>query len=219
MENTTLNLKEFMERVAVDSNKDMLDLALQSFAKRNSYASYYYDEFLRNSDERKLFLEKFGSSENLRENFEAPIVAFVANAHAMIDSFPFVLYLALKPLRYLETNGKERKIEARMCGWTDIFLGAIRYTYTSNASLASLFEEIMNDKDFELLRKISNNNKHKFLARIKNDGRSLQFEIIDSGKNQTNYVGVEEFLVKSHNLIPKIISLYEEVAKTALGKS
>lgn len=220
MENPTLNLDEFTSKVANNNNKTKLHLALQSFAKRYSYASHYYDDFLSHSVEGKLSLERFDSSGNLRKNFEAPIVAFVANAHAMMDSFPFVLYLALKPLCYLNNEEREERVSARECGWTEKFLNSIRHTYPGNRTLASLFQELIEDENFKLLRKISNNNKHKFLARIKNDGKSLEFEIIDFENNQTAHVDVKEFLVNSHDkLIPKITSLYEEVAKTALGKS
>ncbi|MFZ6813991.1 hypothetical protein ACO0K3_05950 [Undibacterium sp. Rencai35W] len=220
MKNLTLNLDKFTEKVAAKENEKELYWALQSFAKRNVYASHYYEDFLLHSEEGKLSLAKFDCSGNLRNNFEALIVAFIANAHAMIDSFPFVLYLALKPLSYLDSKGKENNISEIDCGWTHNFLKSICNTYPCNTSLANLFQELIDDEDFKLLKKISNNNKHKFLARIKNDGKSLEFEMIDFKKNKITYVGVQEFLVRSHDhLIPKVINLYEEVAKTALGKS
>lgn len=46
MENPTLNLNEFTKKVENESNKDRLLLALQSFAKRYSYAPHYDDSLL-----------------------------------------------------------------------------------------------------------------------------------------------------------------------------
>jgi hypothetical protein len=216
----TINLDQFISIVEEDGDKKKLHLALQSFAKRSIYSEKFYYDFLDNSSRGDLALERLDHSGNLRTAFEAPAVSFVANAHAMIDSFPFVAFLALKPLSYMKEckNGelRETKIRPSDSGWTDVFYSALIHTYKYKRQFAKLFRSLMNDKDFMLLRKMSNNNKHKFLTRITNKDHVLRFEIIDFENDRVSYVLINKFFVRIHNsLLLKIYRLYDELAKIA----
>jgi hypothetical protein len=209
MENLTLYPKEFTA-INGSTNSIKIDIALQSFAKRYHYALIYYKDFLDHSERGKLALTKYDTSGCFQNKYEAPIVAFLANIHAMIDSFPFFLFLTLKPLHYIDVDNIKQNMTANKSGWTEDFCNSIKHTYPNAPLLANQFKELMNDEDWKMLKKISNNNKHKFLTRIKNDGALLQFEIISG--NNTTYLDVRNFMDRTHDkLLPKIFKFYEQV--------
>lgn len=215
----TIHLDNLINSISDKKDKEKLDLAFQSFVKRNLYAHYYFNEFIENSDKSLLALETIDNSGNIRTKFEAPAVAYVANAHAMIDSFPYIIFLALRPLKYpKEDNGilKTVKIKPGDCGFNKNFHQSLTTTYPEHKRFIKLYNSLMNNKDFALLRKMSNNNKHKFLTRISNKKRVLRFEIIELESDKIFHVEVNKFLARVHNkVLPKIYTMYDELARIA----
>lgn len=208
-----LSIDDFKRVVPSSRHSQKLDFALQSFAKRNFYAHTYYDDFI--SASQFLGVERMDSSGNLRNKFEAYATAYIANAHAMIDSFPYVIFLALPPLTYVDTKGKTRKITSSNSNWNDNFLAALgRPKYRK---LSNMFQSILkNDDDFALLRSLSNNHKHKFLTRIVNNARLLRYEVIDANTGSVRHVEIEKFFARVHNkLLPRIFRLYQELQSCA----
>jgi len=204
-----LNIEEFTLAVPSAKQSQKLDFALQSFAKRNFYAHVYFEDFM--SASRFLGVERIDSSGNIRNKFEAYATAYVANIHAAIDSFPYVIYLVLKPLSFVK-NGKTINITASNSNWNQGFFESLLKDYPKYKKLSNLYWSILKDDDFELLRNISNNHKHKYLTRIVNNAKRLRYEVIDYNSNTTSHVDVEKFFVRIHNkLLPKIFRLYQEL--------
>lgn len=213
----TVSIDDFYLELGSSKRTQELEFALQSFAKRNEYSALYYDKFRDSASEGKLAFERIDSSGNLRNHFEIYATAFIANAHAVVDSFPYVVFLCLQPLRFIHSKTlHEKKITANSSNWTDIFHTSLLHTYPGEERLAMLFGSLMNDNDFLLLRKMSNNHKHKFLSRIINDRKELKYEIINFDTDEISHINVEEFFTRIHNsLLPRLFNLYNELAKTA----
>lgn len=219
----SVDLADILSLAKNESDKKKLNFALQSFHKRNLYSEIYYNEFIDKSD-GLLGIETIDQSGKIRTNFEAQAVAFVANAHALIDSFPFVVFLTLKPLKYLKKDDKGSetipKLSASESNWNDRFCDSLKYSYPKYLLFSRLFKSLMNNNDFLILRKMSNNNKHKFLTRIANRKRILKFELVDFDTGRTSYVDVKKFFIRLHNeVLPKLYRLYNELAIVAKGTS
>ncbi|GAB3442551.1 hypothetical protein NX773_11895 [Massilia solisilvae] len=215
----TIRLPDVLSALNNDIDRERLNLAFQSLSKRLSYSEIYYYEFLEKSQAEYLRLATIDQSGNFRAQFEASAVAFISNAHAMIDAFPYVIFLALRPLKHEKlANGilKEVKLGATNCGWDTSFYNSLVYTYPSFKRLAQLFRYLMNDKDFVSLHKISNNSKHKFLSRILNDGKVLKLELLDLDTNKTRKIDIKKFFIRLHNnVLPKVFDIYQELARVS----
>jgi hypothetical protein len=206
MNQPSLKLDEFKKKFENDKNKIELDLALQSFAKRCEYAKYYFDEF------NSISLKDIWLVEGTRIAAEAHIVAYIANLHAMFDSFPFVIYLALSPLKY-KKKGKDIDIDRDSCGWGINFLKSIKETYPNRNCLATQFKGFMDNHTFRLLQNNSNRNKHKFVPKIKWTPSSLEISLTTGKKHEDTYHEVTRILEKWHNdLVPKLIELFNTLA-------
>ena len=213
------DIESFKSAVSPVKQRRELDLALQSFAKRNRYVEIYYDDFVAAS--KNFPIEGIDSSGAIRERTEAYAVAFIANVHAMIDSFPYVIYLVLEPLSFKDKKDKLKNITEDNAGWSESFLSSLLYTNQEFNEFASLFSAFLEDKDFKLLKDISNKHKHKFLLRIKNNAGKPCFEINDlfSEKETNDEVDVKTFLTDVHDkLLPKIFNLYHELQVCARKK-
>ncbi len=211
----SVSLKNFRASVAPSKTNEKIEFALQSCAKRSKYSEFYYYNFIESTADGKLVIERIDHSGNIRLPFEAYATAFVANAHAIIDSFPYLVFLTLRPLTYINpTTSLPSNINAGNCNWNDNFLNSILRTYPNERKFAILLKSVMNDKDFILLRKMSNNHKHKFLSRILNNQVALKYEIVDFDANTTSYTDVRLFFKRLHNrLIPKLLYLYNDLAR------
>jgi hypothetical protein len=205
----TLTIDDFKLAIQSSKHSQKLDFALQSFAKRNDYAHIYFTDFMNACSH--LPLDHFDSSGEIRRKFEAYATAYVANAHAMIDSFPYVIYLVLAPLTYVNKKGETKEITTSNSNWNDNFYNAI--SSPKYCKLPNIFRSILKyDKDFALLRSLSNNHKHKFLTRIVNNAGSLRYEVIDPDTDRVRRIDIEKFFVRVHNkLLPKIFRLYQEL--------
>ncbi|MBP1205240.1 hypothetical protein JOD97_003282 [Duganella sp. 1411] len=207
------SIDDFKLAVPSSRHSQKLDFALQAFAKRNFYAHIYYDDFM--SASRFIGVEHIDSSGNLRNKFEAYATAYIANAHAMIDSFPYVIFLALPPLTYVDKNGAKKNISPSNSNWNDNFYAAL--SIPKYRKLSIMFRSILeNDEDFVLLRSLSNNHKHKFLTRISNNARRLRYEVIDPNTGRVRHIEIAKFFARVHNkLLPRIFKLYEELQACA----
>lgn len=212
-----IQLDNLIKVIPDPSDRTKLHLAFQSFAKRNTYSGIYYREFLEKTDAGILRLERIDSGGHIRSRFEASAVAFVSNAHALIDSFPFMIWLVLKPLRYSKMEKgalKSVAVKAAECGWNDRFHEALVQTYPKFKRFARMFKTLMNNPDFVTLRKMSNNNKHKYLTRISNNNSLLRFELIDVDTGGVSLVDVKKLFIRLHNvLLPKIYGMYTELER------
>ena len=213
----TLDVEKFCKILEKKGNKKKLQLALQSFFKRNIYSEIYYRQFLEKSEEKNLRLVSIDHSRNIESQYEAPAVAFLANAHALIDAFPYVVYLSLRPLKFINKKKEPEKIKSNRCGWKDDFLAAMDYTYPKHSDLSTLFSLLMNHDDFKLLKTISNNNKHKFLVPIENIDLKFNLLVTNLATDETEKFDAEELFLKIHNnLLPKIFELYNELSKVCM---
>jgi len=150
-----------------------------------------------------------------RTYYEAHIYAFAQSLHAVCDSFPYVVFLMLQPLRHTTLKGKTKEINSR-CGWSEDFLNAVRETFPSQKKLYRKLSSFMNDKDFLTLKGLVNQSKHQHLVRIQNNHTHLSFEEIEyldkpvDGVKQT-IVGqnVKKLMRKWNNkLFPKLFILF-----------
>jgi hypothetical protein len=213
----SVSIEDFRSSVAPSKVNQKLEFALQSFAKRSKYSEFYYYNFIECASDGKLALERIDSSGNLRLSFEAFATAFVANAHAIIDSFPYVVFLTLKPLKFPHSlTSLPTNITAGSSNWSNDFYNSILHTYPKEKKFAILLKSIMDDKDFLLLRKMSNNHKHKFLSRIINNRKVLKYEIIDFDSGKVSRTDVRLFFKRLHNsLLPKLFNLYNNLARVS----
>lgn len=211
----SVSFDDFRSSVPPSKLDKKLEFALQSFAKRSRYSEFYYYNFVESASSGKLALERIDSSGNLRLSFEGFATAFVANAHAIIDSFPYVVFLTLRPLKFLHhRTSVPTSITASTSNWSPDFYNSILHTYPNEKKFAILLKSIMNDKDFLLLRKMSNNHKHKFLSRIINNRQVLKYEIIDFDTGKTSHSDINRFFKRLHNsLLPKLFNLYNDLAR------
>lgn len=199
-----------------------LSLALASVEKRSRFCYLHYHEVMRCTGDYKLELERAGLSftdgGNVYENrtyYEANIFAFFQNIHAVCDSFPYIVFLMLGPLQYLDKKEISKSIHKSNCGWSENFFNALRQTYPTQTKLHRKLKLFLHDKDFQVLKGLVNQSKHQHLPRILNNITQLNFEKIEylnkpvGGKEvaATN-IGVEEFMRKCNNkLVPKLLIL------------
>jgi len=211
----SVSFDDFRSSLAPSKSDRKIEFALQSFAKRSKYSELYYRNFIESASAGKLALERIDSSGNLRLCFEGFATTFIANAHAIIDSFPYVVFLTLKPLKFLHPRtAMPTNITASGSNWSDDFYNSILHTYPNEKKFAIFLRSIMNDKDFLLLRKMSNNHKHKFLSRIINNWKVLKYEIIDFDSGKVSHTDINLFFKRLHNnLLPKLFNLYNDLAR------
>lgn len=216
------------------SSYNELSLVLQSVAKRSQYGALHFHELGKCIGESKLELERAGlmfkDAGNIHDNrtyYEAHIVAFVQNLHAVCDSFPHVVPLMLGPLRYLDKNRNPVLLPKSQHGWSKRFFDAVVYSNPSAAKLHRRLERFMSDTDFLILKGLVNQNKHQYLARILNYRTHLCFEKIeyqdkaDKGKKVVlKDVDAVAFMMRCHNkLFPKIFILFWTLRKASLDKN
>ena len=178
-----------------------LEIALQSIAKRMEYCKYHYDEFLTNTDDSALFFDEFNSAEvegiSIRTKYEANILAFLQNLHALIDCFPYSLNILVRVIKDIESN----KI-----GWNKDFIKKYN-DYKFFSSLDDLFK----DETFQRVKGYVNRTKHKHLVRIKNNGDLFfeDFSYLHNGNEKyLTEQNVKSFIVECHDiLIPKLLDL------------
>jgi len=205
-----LDLKGLIDLVDQEHKEkyNLLDLALQSIAKRQFYCLYHFDEFIRQSNQKALLIDRFNHYEfperSIRTSYEANALAFLQNLHALFDSYPFILNLLFE----VELN-----LENRNIGWNKSFIKKFK-----NFPFYNELTSFWNDIIFCQLKGFVNRGKHKHLIRIQNKVKALIFEdftyIKDSKEIVLSNQDVRDFLVVCFDdLFPKFIKLYNTVKK------
>jgi hypothetical protein len=188
-----------------------LEIATQSIAKRVDYCLYHYSEFINATINENLIFDRLGSyrrggdNVSIRAVYEANVVAFINNLHALLDSFPYVLNIIFPVFD---------DIENRNIGWNDSFINK----YKTNDYFDSLVE-FNSDELFQKIKGYSNTTKHKYLIRILNKKSHLQFETFNyrfDGKTKIlTDQDIKLFMEECHNnLIPNFFKLCKQVQTT-----
>ncbi|WP_299979321.1 hypothetical protein [uncultured Pseudoteredinibacter sp.] len=179
-----------------------LSQALETIQKRNLMCQYYYSELYDfiNSDFGLLKdrLSHSGQDEiGYRVFYESHFFGFIYTLHALVDSLPYMLNIALHPI-YANFS-----IENRSVGWKDCFLE--QYAPSSLGPCLRSFREI---DEFEELKRICNSAKHRLPGRIANTGTSLEFFYQYSGDEQRE--PVLDLINRLHDvLLTAVVELVE----------
>lgn len=190
---------------------ELLEISMQSIAKRITYCKYHYQEFMRNSCDSALRQERLDSSfdgQSIRVIYEASVVAFAQNLHSLIDSFPYALNLIDK---------KYTNIDAQKIGWNKEFVERYKcFNYYSE--LKNLFGNCV----FQKLKGLINRTKHKHLVRIKNTGSSLIFDnfsyYLNGEVSTVKEQNVNQFLTECYDiLLPDFLNLCNAVEKSKVN--
>lgn len=185
-----------------------LEKALQSINKRMEYCIYHYDEFLKYTDTKSLFIDRIGTlafdNITIRTIYEANTIAFLHNLHALFDSFPYALNIIFRTIDDLESN---------YIDWRDDFIKKYKDHLFYND-----LKEFSEDETFQKLKGFVNRSKHKHLIRIKNSISNLVFEEFTYYKNkEKKYVkdqDVSLFMICCHDtLLKKFFALLDSIKK------
>jgi hypothetical protein len=212
-----------------------LSLALYSVGKRSDFAHLHYHEVIKCMD-NKLELERAGliftDAGNIHPNrtyYEANIFAFVQNLHAVCDSFPYIVFLMLGPLRYTDKDGGIANLRQSQCSWSANFLAAVVETFPLQTKLHRKLKRFMGDREFLVLKGLVNQCKHQHLVRILNNFTHLTFEKIEyfdkpvkGNKITLMDEDVDVLMKKCHNkLFPKLFILFWTLhqARIASGRA
>lgn len=213
---TTLNIESIINAYKASKQFDpeklnQLEKCTQSIHHWNQYCIYHYSEFKKVSTNKvNLIFDRIstytrgGDDVSIRFVYEANLIAFLNCLHAMLDSFPFLLYT------YSPT---EEKIGQRKIKWDLPFVNKYKETKINQ----ELFDFLI-DQKFNQVKGFVNTIKHQNLIRISNTGYNLFIEEFkykqpsnDGGKysiESHQSIPAIDFLNQAHDeLIPKLFSL------------
>lgn len=214
----TLNIDEILDLTKVSLEEceyQKIALAMFSIQKRLDYCEYHYSVLEERYDDPKFALGSvvdFSTNGiRLRTIYEANILAFLQNLHALIDSLPYALNIIIREFSDIEKGN---------IGWNKDFLKAFK-SHSFYASIFSFFE----DENYIELRNLVNKQKHKHLIRIRHIGRSLYLEeypceVNDGQNNAATPISLDAktFLASLHDdLVPKYIHLWHEIKSAVEG--
>jgi hypothetical protein len=198
--------------------------------KRNDYSVLHYEACLKCIGDGAYLLElerggivftDAGNRHQNRVHYEANILAFAQNLHALCDSFPFAVSRILSPLHYTGKKGKQA-LSKKQCGWNPVFFKAVGETHPRLTEFLSQLHRFASNKDFLLLRGLVNQCKHQYLPRILNQGTSLHFELIEYADatgtlcSQAN-LDAKVLMMRWHNrLLRRLYLLYIDLYRARL---
>ncbi|PLY11756.1 MAG: hypothetical protein C0631_19005 [Sedimenticola sp.] len=216
-----LSLKQQELNAEEDDLIDKLEVSTQSIHRWLQYCEYHYICLVGASEEGDLRLDRIsstgyrraGETVTVRYVYEANIAAFLNSLHALLDSFPYLLYLFIP-------RGKSNFRELK---WNKEFID--RYKDES------FYDELMNfllDRTFNKVKGYVNTIKHKHLIRISNKWDHLEFEEYQyrqpyrDGQGGVMYQdevvageNVLTFIEACHDeLIPKLFSLCNSILQS-----
>ena len=217
-----VNIDEFLSQAGHSDGKKhkKQELALQSFAKRCKYGEILFGElapFLEPICCLRARIDADADADDIRLRFETFLVAYIGNAHALIDSFPFLVRSTLDNLKTLNKQQKRVEIADHDAGWDERFLDALKDTYKDHIDFINQFESMHNDSLLKQLKGISNTSKHRFLPRIRSTGTCWKYEkTTRDNRNKILCEDVIEFLREvDAKVLPGLFILVNELQKVA----
>ncbi|MES2298681.1 MAG: hypothetical protein V4582_16675 [Pseudomonadota bacterium] len=187
---------------------DLLGHIIASLNRRQEMAHYHYSNWLEVEEKgvyaAKAFQKLGGDGYVNAIKFNAEVLAFLQNVHAICDSFPFALNLYLRSCDF----------GSRSIGWNEKTMEAFRLS-TATSGEIELFnrvERFFADEVFLTLQGIVNCAKHKHLVPIYFNGTKTVFGKLD-GKSGHSDLVVKEVMIKVHDvLLPLLIEMLRLVS-------
>ncbi|NHZ41137.1 hypothetical protein [Massilia aquatica] len=216
---TGIAVPEFLKKFKDEKRRGRVNRCLQSLQKRGNYSLILFEDFQESTTKLSLIKERLGNTvgENLtpRDLFETYAFSFISNAHAMIDSLGFAIFLIFEDLKF-ENEDKEivELMEDRVT-LNGTLADAISFTYPQHQEFADSLNLFLRDKGYQLLKKLSNLQKHIYLPIIHNHVTHLCIEISSSKNKQMD---LNDFLKMIHNdTILKLFNLYRMLEQINLA--
>ena len=200
------------------NRKELLSL-IESFQSRVAYSAFYYREYESNSQSIHLLKERCDSHQSklkqedtIRTAFEAYILAFIQNIHAICDSLPYFVSKL-----YKDFHLKEHKI-----GWNNDFFTALKKEISVTNPIYIEIQNFHKHIEFIELKGIVNKAKHQSVVRVSNHITNLEFDDFDyfdsdkKTKVAVKNLDVFEFIkICNDDLLLKIFKLYETIEKNS----
>lgn len=145
-----------------------IEVCSQSIYRWLQYCQYHYSNLLSSTRQADLVFDRVsqyrreGECVGIRYVYEANIVAFLNGLHAVLDSFPYLLNL------FIPVYESPDSIDIR---WSKRFVDK----YKGWCFYANLRDFIL-DPTFNDVKGYINTTKHKYLIRISNNYKSIEFE-------------------------------------------
>lgn len=177
---------------------DKLRQCIISVNHRLQFCEYHYSVLKEVVTPQNLAFEKLGTfhragdSVSVRIVYEANIVTFIQNLHALLDSFPYMLNLFFKV--YDDP-------ELKHINWSKQFLDEYQ-----GKSFSGELHDFFIKKEFHRLKTHTNDMKHKKLLLVRNEWSHLELETFPQNEK------VMEYLTNCHDkLIPHYFALWESL--------
>ncbi|SFM52492.1 hypothetical protein [Nitrosomonas communis] len=188
-------------------------ISSQSIHRWLQYCQYHYFNLVNSTESVDLALDRIsqyrrkGENVTVRYVYEANIVAFLNSLHALLDSFPYLLNLFIPVFQ----NPDSTSIK-----WSESFVKKYDgYSFYDELS------DFMLDPTFNKVKGYVNTTKHKYLIRIANNYKNLEFEEYQFKRpvrDQNGKISFQEellprqdaiaFVAECHNsLIPRFFHL------------
>lgn len=189
----------------IELAENLLQTIVLSLNLRQATAHYHYSNWLEVEEKgiyaAMLDLRLGGNGYVNAVKYNAEVLAFLQNVHAICDSFPYLLNLYLRSFDF----------ESKTIGWNASTLNGFRETLSSIGEqlLLRKLDKFCSNEDFHTLQKIVNCAKHKHVIGIYFDG-SKTFLGKLNGEAGPSDLGVKEAMIKFHDsLLPLIFEMLD----------
>jgi len=206
---------------AIDSDTTQkIEVACHSIHRWQKYCEYHYLNLSDSENRADLMLDRIGQyrrkgeSVEYRYVYEANIIGFLNSLHALLDSFPYLLNLVIPKLPDPNVTS---------IGWNAKFIEKYReYAFYDK------LKAFMLERTFNTVKSYVNTSKHKYLIRIANNSKALEFEEFEA-KLPVHAAGggikylkelvprrdAIQFLAECHDeLVPKFFVLCRTIASS-----
>jgi hypothetical protein len=184
---------------------DMLRYIVPSLNRRQEIAHYHYSNWLEVEEKgvyAAILSRKLGGDGYVNAiTYNAEVLAFLQNVHAICDSFPYLLNLYLRTCDF----------ESRSIGWNDKTMDAFRGASknSSEKELLKKLENFFTNAAFLTLQKIVNCAKHKHIIPIYFNGTKAVFGKLD-GESGLSDLGVKDVMIDVHDsLLPLVFEMLQ----------
>lgn len=175
---------------------------------RKDIALYHYINWCENEEcglyAAQLSLKLGGDGYVNTPKYNAEVLGFLQNVHAICDSFPYLLNLYFRAFDFKSKN----------IGWNDKTMSAFREmtTISGETDLLKELEKFNKNKIFQNIQNIVNTAKHKHIIPIFFDGTKTVFGDLNGSPGHSD-LSVKEFMIQVHNsLIPEILNMLKLAA-------